>query len=492
MNKVLLALFSLIALTIITFFAMSSTAAKQPISTESTTESIEEALGDWSGDLEVGVMKITLVLHINQNDAGNLTGTMDCFQQGMKDFPIDNITYKNHTLQFDLKPLMASYEGVMDENHILSGNFVQGGVPVPLAFKKGIFVTEVLKRPQEPKPPYPYNEEEVSYINPLAPEVTLAGTLTMPKSGGPFPAVILITGSGALDRNETLYGHKPFHVIADHLTRHGIAVLRVDDRGVAKSTGNFKTATDADFATDVLAGIEYLKSRPEINSKQIGLLGHSCGALIGPMVAAQSPDVAFLVMLAGPGMNGEQIIYEQGALVARAEGVSEENIAQERLIQEKIFAVIKEEPDMDKANARLREVLSSMLDQSQDTKKTNEYTDMLLTRLSYPWLRHFLVYEPVMALGHVKVPVLVLNGELDLQVPPKQNLPLIEQALKQAGNQDITIVELPKQNHLFQTCQTGAISEYGKIEETMSPSTLDMISDWIVAHTYTTGALDAK
>ena len=472
MNKILIAVLFLMTLFTANLFASTTTKL------ETSTSSIE---GGWSGELDLGVMKITLILHVHQNEIGDLNATVDCPEQQLKDFPVDSISFKEEILKFEIKTLMASFEGQLNtEVNEISGRFVQGGMSLPLIFKKGIASVETWKRPQEPMPPYPYLEEEVSYENKAA-GVTLAGALTMPKTNGPFPAVILITGSGAHDRNETLLGHKPFLVLADYLTRQGIAVLRVDDRGVAKSTGDFHAATDADFATDVLAGLEYLKTRKEINSSQIGLIGHSCGALIAPMVAAQSPDVAFVVMLAGPGMNGEKIIYEQGALIARAEGASEEAITKERQIQEQIFAILKKESNLEKADAQLRAMMTKQYNEiPSDQKDVNDQKiDAIVKKVNTPWFRHFITFEPVSALRQVKVPVLVLNGELDLQVPPKQNLPLIEKALVEADNKDYTIIELPKQNHLFQTSQTGALSEYAKIEETISPSTLKIISEWI-------------
>jgi fermentation-respiration switch protein FrsA (DUF1100 family) len=330
--------------------------------------------------------------------------------------------------------------------------------------------TPELHRPQEPKSPYPYRVEEVVYENA---GITLAGTLTLPDSGAPFPAVLLISGSGAQDRDETMFGHRPFLVLADNLTRRGIAVLRVDDRGVGGSTGDLSQATSEDLADDVLAGVEYLKTREEINPQQIGLIGHSEGGIIAPIVAVQSPDVAFIVMMAGTGLPGEDILYTQGALIARANGVSEEEIAQNRVLQERLFAVLKQEQNDTVAEEKLREILDET-ELSEENKQTQIQT--MLT----PWFRYFLTYDPAPTLMNVQIPVLAINGEKDLQVPPKENLQAIEEALEAGGNQDYTIKELPGLNHLFQTAQTGLPSEYAKIEETMSPSALTVIGDWIV------------
>jgi pimeloyl-ACP methyl ester carboxylesterase len=447
--------------------------------------------GDWSGVLDVGAARLTLVLHIAQDVAGALSAKLDSPDQGASDIPVDTITFADRTLKFEMKRLGAAYEGALNnEGSEISGQFTQGGVSFLLILKRGVIRKEPPKRPQEPKPPYPYHEEEVSYDNKAAEGVKLAGTLTLPKTQGPFPAVLLISGSGPQDRNETLLGHKPFLVLADHLTRQGIAVLRVDDRGVAKSTGKFATATSEDFASDALAGIEYLKSRREINPREIGLIGHSEGGMIAPLVAAKSKDVAFIILMAGPGVTGEEILYEQAALMSRAAGAGDEAIAKNRRVQEQMFAVVKTEKDSAAAEKKLKEVMSAQMAQLSDEERklaagSAAAAEAQIKQVNSPWFRYFLTYDPRAALRQVKAPVLAINGELDLQVSPRQNLPEIEKALKAAGNSDYKIIELSKLNHLFQTAQTGAFAEYEKIEETMSPTALNTISDWILKRTAT-------
>jgi pimeloyl-ACP methyl ester carboxylesterase len=346
------------------------------------------------------------------------------------------------------------------------------------------FVASDLLRPQEPKPPYSYNEEAVKYSNSNA-GISLAATLTLPRSEGPHPVVLLIAGSGPNDRNEAVFGHKPFLVLADHLTKQGIAVLRFDKRGCDESTGNYDTATSRDFADDVLAGIDYLKTRKEIDARWIGLIGHSEGGIIAPMVAVQSKDVAFIVLMAGTGVNGEEILYAQGALVARSMGASVEAIAHQEDVQRQILAIIKKEPDSVVAEKLLREVFATKHGAFPSLQQIAQ-TDAIeaqIKRLNTNWFRYFLTYEPATSLKRVKVPVLVLNGELDLQVPPNQNLPAIEKALKEAGNKDYSVVEFPKLNHLFQNCETGSIAEYQTIEETIAPIALNAMSDWILQRT---------
>jgi pimeloyl-ACP methyl ester carboxylesterase len=340
-----------------------------------------------------------------------------------------------------------------------------------------------LNRPQEPKKPYPYDEEEVAYEN-KRDGVKLAGTLTFPRGKGPFPTVLLITGSGPQDRNESLLGHKPFLVLADYLTRQGIAVLRVDDRGMGGSTGSVPNSTTENFAADVMAGIEFLKTRKEIDPKRIGLIGHSEGGMIAPLVAAQNGDVAFIVLMAGAGVTGEEILYLQGAMIMKASGASAGQLAKQRATQESMFKILKEEKDPAAAEKRLREELSKSLTE-EEKKKAEQAIAAQIKLVNTSWFRFFLTLDPRPALRKVKCPVLALNGENDLQVPANENLREIEAALKAGGNNDVTIARLPKLNHLFQTSETGSPNEYIKIEETIAPVALRTIGDWILKRTTT-------
>lgn len=339
-------------------------------------------------------------------------------------------------------------------------------------------------RPQEPKSAISYDVEEVKYSN-LTANVTLAGTLTLPRSGKPSPAVLLIAGSGPIDRNETVFGHKPFLVLADHLTKHGFVVLRVDKRGIGQSTGNYDIATTEDFAADALAGVEYLKTRQEVDAKRIGLIGHSEGGLIAPMIAIQSNDIAFIVLMAGPCVTGEAILYAQEALISRAMGVTEEQISHQLNFQKQVLSVIKNESDLEKAESLLREIIAKQLANlpKEEQQTSADAMEAQMKRCNSRWFRYYLTYDPTIALKHLKIPALVINGQLDSQVTPKQNLPVIAKIFEEAGNQNYRIIEFPKLNHFFQTCETGSILEYGKIEETIAPVVLDALSDWILETT---------
>ena len=287
------------------------------------------------------------------------------------------------------------------------------------------------RRPQEPKPPYPYDAEEVVFENEKH-GVRLAGTLTLPLAKGPFPAVLLCTETGPQDRDGTVFGHKPFLLVADYLTRLGIAVLRVDDRGVGKSTGSFSEATSEDFAADALVGIEYLKTRKEIAPEKIGLLGHGEGGLIAPIVAAQSRDVAFVVMMAGPGLKGDQLVIGAGGIESEAEWIGDELKAQNRAAQERIFAIIKQEQDRGVAATRIRkeaEVFSDLAARikAESTASKRKKAAVLAAAIESqaalflsPWFRFYLTYDPQITLMKVKCPVLAVNGEKDFKFPPKR------------------------------------------------------------------------
>ena len=443
--------------------------------------------GIWEGKLKVPGIELRIVFKISKNPDGTLTATLDSPDQGATDIPVEEDIFKDNTLRLEVKSAGGVFEGKVSEDFlVIEGEWKQSGQTLPLTLKRVDKAVEIL-RPQVPKKPYPYIEEELVYENKEA-GITLAGTLTLPPGKGPSPVVLLISGSGPQDRNETIYNHRPFLVLADYLTRQGIAVLRVDDRGVGKSTGDFSQATSEDFASDVLAGIEYLKTRKEINPEQIGLIGHSEGGIIAPMVAVKSPDVAFIVLMAGTGLTGEEILYLQGALISRAMGVSEEDIIKNRQFNEKIFSLIKEEKDEKTIEEKLRQMFMADWAELNEEEKSRigdpeVFLKAQLQSLLSPWLKFFLTYDPKPTLSKVKCPVLAINGEKDLQVPPKENLNAIEEALVAGGNKNFIVKELPGLNHLFQTAQTGLPAEYVKIEETISPEALKIIGDWIFEQT---------
>jgi pimeloyl-ACP methyl ester carboxylesterase len=441
--------------------------------------------GEWHGVLKAGPIDLRLALHLSRGADGGLTGTMDSLDQSAQGIPLSKVTESGQSVTIEIKAVGASYEARLSADGAeLSGTFHQSGQSLPLTLRRG--VAPEPPRPQNPKKPYPYNEEEVSFENAKA-GVRLGGTLTLPRSPGPHAAVLLITGSGPQDRDEAIMGHRPFLVIADYLTRQGLAVLRVDDRGVGKSTGKFQGATTEDFAGDARAGVEFLKTRKEVDPRQIGLIGHSEGAIIAPMLAAESSDIAFIVMLAGAGVNGEEILLGQRYLINRAMGMPEDMARKENGMERLILETVKQEKDDAAAERKIREGMAKMLaDLPQDQRKAEDamiaQLEQQMKILTTPWFRAFLTYDPRPALEKVKAPVLALSGALDLQVPPKQNLPVVVAALEAGGNADYEIVKLPGLNHLFQTAKTGSPLEYSKIEETFAPAALQVMGEWIRRH----------
>lgn len=446
-------------------------------------------LGTWEGKLKVGAgIELRLGLKAEKRPDGARIIAFASPDQGANFLPIHAVALDGAKVALESKVIGAKFTGTLNEAKTeIAGEWKQGPTSLPLTLKKTDKLSES-RRPQTPKPPFPYRSEDVSYPNAPA-RITLAGTLTIPEGKGPFPTAILITGSGAQDRDETILGHKPFAVIADALTRRGVAVLRVDDRGVGKSTGGQAGATSEDFASDVAAGIAYLKARPEVDPKAIGLIGHSEGGLIGPMVAAKAPDdVAYLVLLAGTGVNGAEILKEQSARILKAGGLPEGLVAAQSRLLAEILKVVAEEKDDAAAQARFEALARAALAALPESER-KALGDLAgptgkeqFLRIKSPWFRYFLAFEPKTALARVRCPVLALNGSLDLQVPPGQNLPAIEAALKSGGNGRVTIKELPGLNHLFQHARTGAPSEYAAIEETFDPAALTLMADWIVAN----------
>lgn len=438
----------------------------------------------WEGKLKIGGVSLRLVLKITADEKGLITAKLDSPDQNVENIPVTSISVTKDSLKFEVGSLMAKYTGKIEKDSmVVVGTFKQATLTLPLNLKKVEKLTEV-RRPQTPQPPYPYNEEEVIFENKSV-GINLAGTFTYPKEGTNFPAVVLVTGSGAQDRDETIFKHKPFLVIADYLSRNGIAVLRFDDRGVGKSTGNFSTATSADFATDALSAVDYLKTRGEVNHTKIGIVGHSEGGMIAPMAASSSDDVAFIILLAGPGMKGNDLLVLQTELILRANGTPEEKVKNAVKQNSGVYKIVVDISDSTEAYKELEKMYETGLaDMNEEEKNKPEnsrpvFENSAKTILS-PWFRFFLRFDPKPYLENLTVPVLAINGELDLQVPPKENLKGIREALEAAKNKNFKTVELPGLNHLFQPAKTGSPNEYGEIEETFSPEALKIMSNWII------------
>ncbi|RMB64171.1 alpha/beta hydrolase [Dokdonia sinensis] len=445
----------------------------------------QEITGDWNAMLKVMGQELPLVLHISEQN-GTYKTTLDSPKQGAMGIEASATTFINDTLNVEVKAIGMTYEGVYQENGNVVGTFQQGGMQLPLELTREAIISEPVNRPQEPIKPYPYKEEEVTFENTEA-GITLAGTLTIPKSimaSKAYPAVILISGSGPQNRDEELLGHKPFLVLSDYLTRQGFAVLRYDDRGTAQSTGDFASATSEDLATDAQAAFEFLLSRKQINPNKIGFAGHSEGGLIAPMVAAKNKDVAFIALLAGVGQPGAELLADQRYLIGKAQGMSEETLKKNRIGAENIYKIINDntgddEVIIEKATIYLKNALTQNPELVPQGMSVDQLIEQQLNQLTTPWFQYFLKTDPSPTLEKVQCPVLAINGSLDLQVPSQKNLSLIEEHVKKGGNDDVTTVEIPNLNHLFQTAETGSPTEYGAIEETFSPVALEIIGNWI-------------
>lgn len=438
--------------------------------------------GTWEGTLNVGMQELRLVFHIKPGANNTWTALMDSPDQMAYDLKMDEVSIEdNKKISMSLKAAQAKFVGELSgDKQVLKGDWIQGQ-SFPLELKRS--QSKGFARPQEPKGPFPYTIEEVQYENKKA-KINLGGTLTIPEGEGKHPVVILISGSGPQDRDQTILKHKPFWVLADYWTRKGFAVLRFDDRGVGASEGDFATSTSADFATDVEAGVNFLKQHDRINNKKIGLVGHSEGGMIAPMVASKNKDVAFIVLLAGPGVGGDELLLKQSQDILKQQGASEDGIAASQKILRKLYDAVLEDKKDQMGVGDLVKVVQGDVEMLDDATRKEVGLDGMALRqigvtLQSPWMRYFVRHQPEDYLKKVKCPVLAINGENDLQVAAEPNLNAIEAALKKAKNKAVKIVALPQLNHLFQTSETGAVEEYITIEETFSPEAMKLVLDWM-------------
>jgi len=437
--------------------------------------------GSWLGRLSVGAVELRIVFNIRINDEGNYTATMDSPDQGAKDIPMGQVNLSNDSLSIKAPALYGEYIGVMLNDTCIEGTWTQAGTSYDLDLVKqeGAFK---LNRPQEPVPPYTYREEHITFPS-LSGDFKLGGTFTIPAGEGPFPATILVSGSGSQNRDEEIFGHKPFKVLADYLTSGGIAVLRYDDRGVGESGGTPLGATSADLAADARSAFEYLIGRDDINNEQVGVTGHSEGGLIAFMLAAENADIDFIVSLAGPGVSGKIILQDQTEYISRLNNVPEDVLQQSMKVNNTIYSILE---DCENPDVGIENINTYVSDFYREEGESEETIQQVLNNLkstintaSYPWLRYFTKSDPAEYFSEIECPVLALNGEKDCQVMAEKNITAIVTGLENAGHKDVTGLVLPGLNHLFQHADTGLPNEYGEIEETMSPEVLTIILQWI-------------
>lgn len=443
-----------------------------------------DVLGRWEGAILVLGSELGIGVQFAAEEDG-LSATIDIPQQGAMGLPLQNVSYDPPRVHFELMggPGLAIFAGTLAGDSI-GGSFSQSGVTGTFHLAR-----EMGEGPgagtEHPDTVTAYRQEEVTFVNG---DITFAGTLTLPATPGPHPAVVLITGSGPQDRDEQVFGMRPFRLIADHLSRDGIAVLRYDDRGVGGSTGNVQMSTSEDFAEDALAGVELLRARSDIRSEAIGLLGHSEGAIVAPIASARSADVAFLVLVAGTAVTGSEILIAQGELIARAGGASEDDVATQRRLQEMIFATVKADTGWDGLRAEIERQIREGIDDlpSEQREAITDLDSFVATRASQqilgvrsPWFRFFLEYDPTSDLRKVEVPVLAVFAEKDLQVPPAVNLAPMRDALGAAPTEDVTIEVIEGANHLFQAATTGSPNEYATLPKEFIPGFMELVSGWI-------------
>ena len=425
--------------------------------------------GYWEGQIDLGLPKLEMAFDIKAAENG-YSATLDVPAQGAFDIPVDEITFQEGQLQLKMNTMDALYVGVLKDSAI-EGNFTQRGMNFPLNLAKAEKKEQQKARPQDPQPPFNYRIEEVSFTNEKEGN-TLTGTLTIPEGDGPFPAMVLVSGSGQQNRDGELMNHRPFWVIADYCARHGIAVLRYDDRGMGGSTGEVENATSLDFSYDAEAAFDFLRKQKYIDASRVGILGHSEGGVINFMLSARRPEVAFLVSLAGPAVNGIELLNAQQAALLRAQGMSEEMIQFSGNANAQLFDVVEASNSREEADSLLRQLVKGW-------GYNEELTEQTVSQLTMPWMYYFLKYDPTEAIVKTNCPALLLNGSKDVQVVASQNLPAYEKIIANYGKTNLTLRELPDLNHLFQHCETGSPNEYFTIDETISPEVLEMVVGFV-------------
>ena len=439
----------------------------------------------WLGVLKVPNAELRMVIEIFRKADGTLAAALSTPDQGTYGITVNEFSLENGTARFTINAMGIVIEGTTSgEDLTINAQFKQGQRSLPLVLKT---VEELPARPprkQDPSKPYPYIEESVVFDN-SAGGVKLSGTLTLPRSKGAHPAVLLLAGSGPQDRDGTSFGH--FRLLADYLTRNGFAVLRYDKRGIMRSTGDYKSATSTDFSSDVLAGFRYLRSRTDINPKAIGMIGHSEGAFLAALAASESPEVAFIVMLGGTGINHYDLcVLQDCEEIGRSKGLSDADIRIIRNWSERFYAIAKFEKDDAVAGEKMRSMYGAMTDDEKRIIGSDEskmgWTLQAKNALS-PWFREFIAFDPQPILRKVTCPVLALTGSKDVQCPPKANLKGIEESLKAGGNTRYTVKEIPNLNHLFQSAITGSTDEYGVLGETIAPIVLETTTQWMKGQT---------
>lgn len=425
---------------------------------------------------------LNMTLGVSETDDGTFL-LLTFPTQGAKNIPLPVDYTKDGAISAELKQAGLTFVVFENEDFSKLTGEMHQGIVFTVDFDRVNEIAELV-RPQHPKEPYPYTSREITSLHPEG--HLLQGTLTIPDGRGPFPCAVFISGSGQQDRDESIMGHKPFLVIADHLTRRGIATLRFDDRGVGGSKieniDDLRTATSEDFATDVEVMVHAARMHSEIDNKRVGVIGHSEGGIIGPMVAVEDKKLAFVVMLAGPGVPGFELLPVQQARLLQSAGAEQELIDNVVNASMSLYELMQGGAGGDELRSAVAELVKIQFD-AQQIEVTEDLFEQAIDEgiqtFQLPWMQFFLFHDPAPVLANVPCPVLAMNGTLDVQVDSRQNLPAIESTIRDAGG-DVTIVELDGLNHLFQPATTGAVGEYAQIETTFDSKSLAIMSDWIL------------
>ena len=440
---------------------------------------VEAFLGSWVGVIGPDTLALEVGVTFEEVDgafAGRITIPIQSFE-GL--LGVRAATEQTINFVIEGVPGDPTFEATLAEDQ-LQGTFTQGGSSYPFTLTRSDAPLSMsISRPQDPQPPFLYREEEVTYSNG---DVTLAGTLTLPEGDGPFPAMLMITGSGAQNRDEELAGHRPFLVIADAVTRAGVAVLRVDDRGVGGSGGDLSQATYVDLVGDVEAGVSFLKARPDVDANRVGLFGHSEGGYLAPLAATQA-DVAFVIMMAGPSVDGERVLELQNRLIFELADASQTDVEAQVRFLRALKEVLKREA-YDEAAALVETRVAEQFASLPEDERPDEATQAQAVaaqqeNIVSPYFRSFFLYDPQPALRQLDKPVLAFYGNLDVQVPPVQSVGPLRAALRSAGNDDVTIQVFDGLNHLMQPAVRGGLEEYSQIETTVAPEVLSLVTEWL-------------